>query len=68
MKMQAKLLNIPTERVDDRTEGNSGGPPKDSAPRPQCTQLDCTDTWKALGLATGKQSKGEALARISTGF
>ncbi|KAL9181186.1 hypothetical protein ACHAXT_009991 [Thalassiosira profunda] len=50
MKMQAKLLNILTERVDGRTEGNSGGPPKDSAPRPQCTQLDCTDTWKALGM------------------
>ena len=50
MKMQSKMLNIPTERVDERTEGNSGGPPKDSAPRPQCTQLDCTDTWKALGM------------------
>ena len=54
MKMQAKLLNIPTERVDDRTEGNSGCPPKDSAPRPQCTQLDCTDTWKALGFRDGE--------------
>ena len=37
--------------MEERTEGNSSGPPANSAPRPQCTQLDCSETWKALNSA-----------------
>ena len=51
MQLQTKLLNVPTSLVEERTEGNSSGPPANSAPRPQCTQLDCSETWKALNSA-----------------
>ncbi|KAL7538554.1 hypothetical protein ACHAXR_009542 [Thalassiosira sp. AJA248-18] len=50
MQLQTKSMGIPASQVEERTEGNSGGPPKKSAPRPQCTQLDCSETWKALDL------------------
>ncbi|KAL3761900.1 hypothetical protein ACHAW5_006129 [Stephanodiscus triporus] len=49
MRLQARAMNIPTSEVDERTVGDSSGPPKDSAPRPRCTQLDCGETWTALG-------------------
>ena len=50
MQTQTKLLNIPASQVEQRTVGESSGPPKNAAPRPKCTQLDCGQTWKALGL------------------
>jgi dTDP-4-dehydrorhamnose reductase len=49
MRLQAMAMNIATSEVDERTAGDSSGPPKDSAPRPRCTQLDCGETWRALG-------------------
>lgn len=49
MKLQARLLGIADDLVEERTAGNSGGPPENSAPRPRCTQLDCRETWEALG-------------------
>ena len=75
MKAQTKLLNIPSSEVDERTEGNSGGPPEGSAPRPQCTQLDCSETWNALGMGDGGEddryefmSIEDAMKRALNGF
>lgn len=76
MQLQAKLLNIPVSQVEERTVGDSSGPPKNSAPRPQCTQLDCSETWKALGLSnddSGEQlfefiSLEEGMKRALNGF
>ena len=49
MQLQTKLLNISASTVEERTSANSTGPSADSAPRPQCTQLDCSETLVALG-------------------
>ena len=75
MKAQTKLLNIPSSEVGDLTEGNSCGPPEGSAPRPQCTQLDCSETWKALGMGEGGEddryefiSIEDAMKRALNGF
>lgn len=69
MQLQTKLLNVPTNLVEERTEGNSGGP-LCTAPRPQCTQLDCSETWKALGLNSGGQfvSLEDGFKRALDGF
>lgn len=50
MQTQTKLLNIPASQVEERTVRDSSSPPKNAAPRPKCTQLDCGQTWKSLGL------------------
>lgn len=49
LHLQSKLLSIPEEVVKKRAVGSSAEPPTNAAPRPQCTQLDCSDTWKAIG-------------------
>ena len=49
MQLQTKLLNISASTVEERTSANSTGPSADSAPRPQCTQLDCSETLVAFG-------------------
>ncbi|KAL7470750.1 hypothetical protein ACHAXS_011009 [Conticribra weissflogii] len=46
--LQAKLLNLTPDLVEQKIAGDDSGPPKNSAPRPQCTQLDCDNTWIAL--------------------
>jgi len=46
--LQAKLLNISLDSVEKKIVGDDSGPPKNSASRPQCTQLNCDDTWNAL--------------------
>ncbi|EJK76390.1 hypothetical protein THAOC_01851 [Thalassiosira oceanica] len=48
MKLQCNILGISPETVDELTAPNSAGPPTGSAPRPQCTQLDCSETWKSV--------------------
>jgi len=68
MKMQAKLLNISSSLVEERTEGNSDGPPKDSAPRPQCTQLDCSETYRALGGQIEFTTLEDGMTRALRGF
>ncbi|KAL7527552.1 hypothetical protein ACHAWF_002224 [Thalassiosira exigua] len=73
MRLQAKLMDIPRSVVDDRTVGNSAGPPANSAPRPRCTQLDCEDTWRALGLEEGGEpfefvSLEDGMRRALDGF
>ena len=68
MKMQAKLLNISSSLVEERTEGNSDGPPIDSAPRPQCTQLDCSETWKALGEQIEFTTLEDGMSKALKGF
>ena len=50
MRLQAELMGIPNGLVEERTAGDCDGPPRDAAPRPRCTQLDCAETWRALGL------------------
>jgi len=49
MKLQCKLVGILLSTVDEVTEGNETGSPTNLAPRPRCTQLDCSSTWSALG-------------------
>ena len=68
MKMQAKLLNISSSLVEERTEGNSEGPPKDSAPRPQCTQLDCSETFRALGEQIEFTTLEDGMTKALIGF
>lgn len=68
MKMQAKLQNISSSLVEERTEGNSDGPPIDSAPRPQCTQLDCSETWKALGEQIEFTTLEDGMSKALKGF
>ena len=48
MKLQCDILGISPKTVDELTAPNSAGPPAGSAPRPQCTQLDCSKTWKSV--------------------
>jgi dTDP-4-dehydrorhamnose reductase len=48
-QLQSKLMKIPVSIMDSKAVGGNSGPPENSAPRPQCTQLDCEDTSKALG-------------------
>ena len=50
MRLQAELMGIPNGLVEERTAGDCSGPPRDAAPRPRCTQLDCAETWRAMGL------------------
>lgn len=72
MQLQAKLMNISTSRVEELTEGDSSGPPRNSAPRPQCTKLDCSETWSALGMKPGEEygfvSLRDGMKRALSGF
>eukprot|EP00580_Thalassiosira_gravida_P017177 CAMPEP_0201657964 /NCGR_PEP_ID=MMETSP0494-20130426/1023_1 /ASSEMBLY_ACC=CAM_ASM_000839 /TAXON_ID=420259 /ORGANISM="Thalassiosira gravida, Strain GMp14c1" /LENGTH=576 /DNA_ID=CAMNT_0048134889 /DNA_START=8 /DNA_END=1738 /DNA_ORIENTATION=+ len=65
MQLQTKLLGVPGSQVEERTAGNSSGPPKHSAPRPQCTQLDCSETWKSLGLSHDGGGGGQTFEFVS---
>jgi S-adenosylmethionine synthetase len=68
LKIQSKLLNIPDEEVNKRAVGNSIGPPLNSAPRPQCTQLDCSDTWNTIGKSFEFVTLEEGMTRALDGF
>ena len=48
MRLQCNILGISLKTVEELTAPNSAGPPAGSAPRPQCTQLDCSETWKCV--------------------
>jgi dTDP-4-dehydrorhamnose reductase len=52
MHLQARVLDISMSDVDERIEPCDGGrvQSNNTAPRPKCTQLDCSATWEALGL------------------
>lgn len=62
--LQAKLLNISSDSVQKKIAGDDSGPPKNSAPRPQCTQLNCDDTWNALL----KNNESFEFVTLSTGM
>ena len=48
LQLQTRLLGIPDVVLGERAVGNSSGSPSNAAPRPQCTQLDCRETWNAI--------------------
>jgi dTDP-4-dehydrorhamnose reductase len=70
LQLQSRLLNISKDEVDDRAEGADD--PKaanpSAAPRPQCTQLNCDDTWAALGKTFEFAPLEEAMGRATQGF
>lgn len=70
LQLQSRLLNISKDEVDDRAE--SVDDPKaanpSAAPRPQCTQLNCDDTWAALGKTFEFAPLEEAMGRAIQGF
>ena len=63
--LQLKLFNISFEEARRRIVGDNSGPPENSAPRPQCTQLDCQDTWAALNACAGVDKKKVSFEFVS---
>jgi dTDP-4-dehydrorhamnose reductase/S-adenosylmethionine synthetase len=68
LKLQSKILGIPSDIVNQRAVGDSTGPPSTSAPRPQCTQLDCADTWSAIGQEFEFVTLEDGMKRALCGF
>lgn len=68
LQLQSNLMKIPGEIVEKRAARNSDGPPANSAPRPQCTQLDCSDTWKAIGKEFEFVKLQDGMSRALHGF
>ncbi|KAL7519771.1 hypothetical protein ACHAWX_004609 [Stephanocyclus meneghinianus] len=68
LQLQSKILGISRDVVEKRAVGDSSGPPATSAPRPQCTQLDCCDTWKAMGQTFNFVTLEEGMERALFGF
>lgn len=68
LKLQTKLLGIPDVILSERVVGNSNGPPANAAPRPQCTQLDCSETWNAIMHNFEFVTLEEGMARALHGF
>jgi S-adenosylmethionine synthetase len=68
LQLQSKLLGIPKGLLEKRVVGNKEGPPASSAPRPQCTQLDCFDTWAALSHEYEFSSLEDGMKRALHGF
>jgi dTDP-4-dehydrorhamnose reductase len=68
LQLQSKLLGIPKELVEKRAVGNKEGSSVNAAPRPQCTQLDCNDTWTALRQEYSFCSLEDGMKRALYGF
>lgn len=71
LQLQSQLLNVPKSELDERAVGNDDNPlaaNPSAAPRPQCTQLNCEDTWAALGCQVEFTTLQEGMRRASRGF
>eukprot|EP00804_Cyclotella_cryptica_P001846 CCRYP_020731-RB/>CCRYP_020731-RB protein AED:0.43 eAED:0.43 QI:0/-1/0/1/-1/0/1/0/354 len=68
LHLQSNLLGISSDVVEKRAVGDSSGPPATSAPRPQCTQLDCSDTWRAIGQDFKFVTLEEGMEKALCGF
>ncbi|KAK1739365.1 dTDP-4-dehydrorhamnose reductase family protein [Skeletonema marinoi] len=71
LQLQSQLLNVPKSELDERAVGNDDNPSAANplaAPRPQCTQLNCEDTWSALGCQVEFTTLQDGMRRSSRGF
>lgn len=71
LQLQSKLLNVATSELEERAVGNDDNPSAanpSAAPRPQCTQLNCEDTWASLGCEVEFATLQDGMTRASRGF
>eukprot|EP00986_Skeletonema_menzelii_P020155 scaffold30370_cov160-Skeletonema_menzelii.AAC.2 len=71
LQLQSQLLNVPKTELDERAVGNDENPSAanpSAAPRPQCTQLCCDDTWAALGSQVEFATLQDGMRRSLRGF
>lgn len=71
LQLQSQLLNVSKSELDERAVGNDGNPSAanpSAAPRPQCTQLNCDDTWAALECEVEFAMLQDGMRRASQGF
>lgn len=71
LELQSQILNVPKSDLDERavgTEDNPSAANSSAAPRPQCTQLNCEDTWAALGCQVEFVTLKDGMGRASRGF
>ncbi|KAL7439794.1 hypothetical protein ACHAXM_007293 [Skeletonema potamos] len=71
LQLQSQLLNVPRTELDKRAVGEDNNPSATNplaAPRPQCTQLNCEDTWTVLGCQVEFATLQDGMERSSRGF
>jgi S-adenosylmethionine synthetase len=71
LQLQSQLLNVPKSELDERAVGEDDNPSAanpSAAPRPQCTQLNCEDTWAVLGCQVEFATLQDGMERSSRGF
>ena len=67
LSLQSKLMNI-SQTVMEKRAIKSSGSNSSAAPRPKCTQLDCSGTWDAIGQKFEFISLEDGMARALQGF